>query len=45
MSPEEQSSSNPWQYLLHECIDAHFELDKVNSLNEVLDAFEETKKS
>ncbi|MHB9035321.1 MAG: hypothetical protein ACYC64_01550 [Armatimonadota bacterium] len=29
---------------IHECIDAHFELEKMGSLRELLEAMEETKK-
>lgn len=28
---------------IHECIDAHFELEKIRNLRELLDALEETK--
>ncbi len=28
---------------IYECIDAHFELDKINSINELLDMMEKTK--
>ena len=30
---------------IHECIDAHFELDKIKSLSELLDAIEEETKT
>ena len=46
MSQDEQARfESMGNICIHECIDAHFELDKVSSLNEVLDAFEETQKS
>ena len=46
MSAEEQARfENMGKICIHECIDAHFKLEEVESLNEVLQAFEETKKS
>jgi hypothetical protein len=46
MSPEELTRFDSMGKIsIHECIDAHFELSEIDSFNEVLDAFEEIKKS
>ncbi|MCX6344355.1 MAG: hypothetical protein NT018_04690 [Armatimonadetes bacterium] len=42
--PEEKSKfSKMGRIDINECIDAHFQLEKVKSLNELLDAIKETK--
>lgn len=42
--PEEQKRfENMGRIDIHECIDVHFELEKINSLRELLEAIEETK--
>ena len=44
IDPEEQRKFEEMGSIdIHECIDAHFELDKVTSVRDLLDALEETR--
>lgn len=44
LSPEETSKFKTMGKIdIHECIDAHFELEKISSLSELREALEETK--
>ena len=44
IDPEEQKKFEEMGSIdIHECIDAHFELDKVTSVRDLLDALEETR--
>ena len=46
ISPEEKCKYDQMGKIdIHECIDAHFELEKISSLTDLLDALEETKNS
>ena len=40
---EQKAFENMGTIGIHECIDAHFELDQMGSINELLESFEETK--
>lgn len=45
VSPEEKTKfCEMGRINIHECIDAHFELDKISNVKDLLDALEETKK-
>ncbi len=44
VEPEEQKRFESMGRIdIHECIDAHFELERVSSIREILDAFEGSK--
>ena len=44
VSPEEKNRLDAMGKIgIHECIDAHFELEKINNLRELRDALEESK--
>lgn len=45
VGPEEQKKFDELGAInIHECIDAHFELEKIKYLHELLDAMEQTKR-
>ena len=44
IAPDEQKQFDQMGAIdIHECIDAHFELEKLSTLSEILEAMEETK--
>ena len=45
VAPEEQKSFDRLGSIdIHECIDAHFELDKITSMRDLIEAMEESKR-